>query len=82
MEREKIVLEDNEMKEKFPFVPFIVMLYTENDTRKEYECNWPKDFILEFKNKKDSEIIISAFYVVGILQNVETLSDAIKLCRG
>lgn len=64
-------------------IPFIKMLYTVNGERKEYNCDFPQEFIRDFGNVNHDDYEIAFFFVMGNDQaNVKTISDAIKVCKG
>lgn len=62
-------------------IPFILFLYADgNGERQVYKTNWPTQFISDFTDKRVTEI--GGFFVCGIEQKVETLTDAFKICKG
>lgn len=62
-------------------IPFIRFLYADEEgTRKIYDADWPDQFIAYFADKKVTEI--GGFFIIGTPLRVETLEDAIKICKG
>ncbi len=62
-------------------IPFIRFLYADEEgVRKIYDADWPDQFIANFANKKVTEI--GGFFMIGMPLRVETLEDAIKICKG
>lgn len=62
-------------------MPFIFFMYADEDgIRKVYECDWPEQFIRDFKGKRITDI--GGFYVLGALQPVNNIEDAFEICRG
>ncbi len=62
-------------------IPFIRFLYADEEgVRKIYDADWPDQFIAYFANKEVTEI--GGFFMIGTPLRVETLEDAIKICKG
>lgn len=62
-------------------IPFIFFLYVDEAcVRKVYKCDWPEQFIRDFSGKTITAI--GGFYVLGVLQNVNSIEDAFKICKG
>lgn len=62
-------------------IPFIRFLYADEEGgRKIYDADWPDQFIAYFANKEVTEI--GGFFMIGTPLRVETLEDAIKICKG
>lgn len=62
-------------------IPFIVFLYIDADGKRQvYNTDWPTQFISDFTDKEITGI--GAFFICGVEQQVKTITDAFKICKG
>ena len=58
------------------------MLYTENEERKVYVCDWPEEFINKFDDPENKSILeIAFFFICGQASKITTIEEALKFCK-
>lgn len=60
-------------------LPFIAMLHTEDGERKVFGCDFPKEFIDEFK---DINIDVFKVFIMGNETPIKSKEEIIKFCNG